>query len=105
MVVMVLEKAPPGLRGALSRWLVQIQQGVYVGKLSRRVRDLLWERCIAEIRDGRCCQAWTMKSEQGFCVRTHGDGNRKPIDFEGLTLMSRVHRPRRLSGKKLETSG
>lgn len=46
MVIMTLEKVPKSLRGELSRWMVEIQTGVFVGKLSALVRDLLWEKCV-----------------------------------------------------------
>lgn len=44
MVVIVLEKVPRGLRGELTRWLVELDTGVFVGQLSATVRDLLWRR-------------------------------------------------------------
>jgi CRISPR-associated protein Cas2 len=41
MVVIVLSACPAGLRGHLTRWLVEISAGVFVGHVSARVRDLL----------------------------------------------------------------
>ncbi|MCD6345555.1 MAG: type I-E CRISPR-associated endoribonuclease Cas2, partial [Anaerolineae bacterium] len=45
MVVMILEKVPVGVRGELTRWLLEIKTGVFVGHISARVRDKLWEKC------------------------------------------------------------
>lgn len=42
MVVIVLSACPAGLRGHLTRWLLEISAGVFVGHVSTRVRDLMW---------------------------------------------------------------
>ena len=42
MTVIVLEKVPVALRGELTRWLLEIASGVFVGTISGLVRDLLW---------------------------------------------------------------
>jgi len=38
MLVIVLENAPPRLRGRLAIWLLEIRAGVYVGKCSPHTR-------------------------------------------------------------------
>lgn len=42
MTVIVLTTCPPGLRGFLTRWLLEISAGVFIGSPSARVRDILW---------------------------------------------------------------
>jgi CRISPR-associated endoribonuclease Cas2 subtype I-E len=32
----------PRLRGRLAIWLLEVRAGVYVGKVSRRVREMIW---------------------------------------------------------------
>lgn len=44
MVVLVLSACPLGLRGYLTRWLLEISAGVFVGSVSTRVRQLMWKR-------------------------------------------------------------
>ena len=88
MVVMVLEKVPTSLRGELSRWMVEVQTGVFVGTMSALVRDLLWEKCTAKLRDGRCCQVYRMNNEQGFAVRIAGESARKVVSLDGLLLIA-----------------
>lgn len=88
MVVMVLEKVPPSLRGELSRWMVEVQTGVYVGSLSALVRDLLWHKCIRNGAGGRCCQVYRTNNEQGYDIRIAGDSNRFVVDQDGLLLVS-----------------
>jgi len=47
MVVLIVESAPPSLRGELSKWMLEPRAGVYVGTISGAVRDLLWEKACA----------------------------------------------------------
>jgi len=89
VVVLIVENAEPALRGLLSRWLIQPRTGVFVGKLSARVRDKLWESVV---RSGRADGALLLHSaatEQGFRIRCWGETTREPVDFEGLTLIRR----------------
>ncbi len=88
MVVIVLEKVPKRLRGELSRWMLEVSTGVFVGSMSALVRDLLWEKCKEKKTAGRCCQMYRTNNEQGFSIRTHGDTTRTLVDFDGLTLVA-----------------
>lgn len=88
MVVMILEKVPKSLRGELTRWMLEVSTGVFVGTVSGMVRDLLWEKCVEKSRAGRCCQLYRTNSEQGYAIRMHGDSNRSLSDFDGLTLVT-----------------
>jgi len=42
MVVMILERVPASLRGELTRWLLELRAGVFVGTLKPVVRRKLW---------------------------------------------------------------
>jgi CRISPR-associated protein Cas2 len=88
MVVMILEKVPENLRGELSRWMLEVSTGVFVGSLSAMVRDLLWEKAVKRAVTGRCCQAYRTNNEQGFEIRMAGDSIRSTIDLDGLTLVT-----------------
>jgi len=88
MVVMILERVPPGLRGDLSRWMIEPKSGIFLGRMTARLRDKMWEKAVAGSRGGACLQAWNSPSEQGFMVRTHGDTSRKIVDLEGLHLVA-----------------
>lgn len=50
MLVIVLENAPPRLRGRLAIWLLEIRAGVYVGNYSRRLREHIWHPCFEFVR-------------------------------------------------------
>lgn len=86
MIVVVLSKCPPKLRGDLSKWLMEINTGVYVGKLSSRVRDELWKRICDNIGDGRASMVFSTNNEQGLDFYVHNT-TWKPVDFEGIKLI------------------
>ncbi|GAA5502387.1 CRISPR-associated endoribonuclease Cas2 [Deinococcus xinjiangensis] len=88
MVVMTLEKVPNSLRGELSRWLIEVQTGVYVGSVSAAVRDLLWDKVVQHARSGRCTQMYRTNNEQGFAIRMHGDQVRTLVKIEGYQLVA-----------------
>jgi CRISPR-associated protein Cas2 len=87
MVVLILERVPVGLRGELTRWLLEPKAGVFVGSVSGMVRDLLWEKVCQEARGGGCTMIHSSNREQGFAIRMHGDPARQVEDFEGLFLI------------------
>ena len=63
---MVLAVVPERLRGHLTRWLMEISPGVYVGKVSARVRELLWEQIRENCKHGRAFLAYRTDYEQGL---------------------------------------
>jgi CRISPR-associated protein Cas2 len=95
MVLMILERVTPSMRGELTRWLIQPRTGVFVGKVSALVRDKLWERVgrsLAEIKPTKrgkrpgAMMVYTTNNVQGYAIRTTGDTDRSIEDFEGLWL-------------------
>lgn len=89
MTVLVLTAVAPGLRGSLTRWLIEIQPGVFVRKLSRRVRERVWLNVGAHVGDGQAVLVFPARTEQGFQVWTAGRDRWAPVDVDGLTLMLR----------------
>src|SRR5437762_14228925 len=92
MVILILERVPTGLRGELSRWMIEPRANVFVGIMSGLVRDKLWTKVCEEAKGGAAVMVYSARTEQGFRVRTHGDPSRHPVDLEGLML---VQIPRR----------
>ncbi len=74
MMVIVVENAPPRLRGRLSLWLLEVRAGVYVGNYSRRTRERIWI-------------AWTAQNEAGFSFEAVGRNRREAADFDGFLLV------------------
>ncbi|NJP42319.1 type I-E CRISPR-associated endoribonuclease Cas2e [Actinacidiphila epipremni] len=93
MTVIVLIAAPEGLRGHLTRWMVEVNAGVFVGNPNRRVRDRLWEVLAARIGDGQAVLVEPAPNEQGWATRTAGRDRWTPTDFDGLLLSARARRP------------
>lgn len=87
MMVIVVENAPPRLRGRLSLWLAEIRAGVYVGSYSTRTRERIWSEVTELIEDGSAVMAWTAPTDSGFVFVAIGPNRREPIDFDGLTLV------------------
>ena len=87
MMVIVVENAPPRLRGRLSLWLSEIRAGVYVGVFSTRVRERIWDETLALLGDGSAAVAWSAPTDSGFEFDTAGPNRRLPVDFDGLTLV------------------
>lgn len=88
MVVIVVEKCPQSLRGDLTKWLQEISPGVYVGRVSARVRDRLWDRVRECIKGGRATMVFSAQNEQHFDFRVHNTAW-EPVDYDGLKLMMR----------------
>ncbi|TFV58349.1 type I-E CRISPR-associated endoribonuclease Cas2 [Geodermatophilus sp. DF01-2] len=88
MVVLVLSACPAGLRGHLTRWLLEISAGVFVGHVSARVRDLMWLNVCEMASGGRALMVFSVPGEQRMDFRVHNH-HWTPTDFDGLTLMMR----------------
>ena len=86
MIVLSLTNCPPKLRGDLSKWLMEINTGVYVGNVSARVREALWKRITETMREGQAVMVCSANNEQGMTCRVHHT-NRIPTDYDGYTLM------------------
>lgn len=88
MLVVVTENVPPRLRGRLAIWLLEIRAGVYVGSVSKRVREMIWEQIEVLAESGNVAMCWATSTESGFDFQTYGDNRRVPIDYDGLRLVS-----------------
>jgi CRISPR-associated protein Cas2 len=87
MLVIVLENAPPRLRGRLAVWLLEVRAGVYVGSYGRRVREHIWTHVEEGLEQGNAAMLWASKVEAGFEFRTLGTNRREPADFDGVQLV------------------
>ncbi len=88
MLTVVTENVPPRLRGRLAIWLLEIRAGVYVGDVSRRVREMIWEQVTLLAEEGNVAMAWACNNESGFDFQTFGYNRREPVDFDGLRLVA-----------------
>ena len=88
MLVIVVEDAPPRLRGRLAVWLLELRAGVYVGTYSRRTRERIWDEVRSAIGDGNAVIAWAAPNDAGFEFDTCGANRRVPADLDGFRLVS-----------------
>lgn len=88
MLVIVVENVPPRLRGRLGLWLVEVRAGVYVGDVSRRVREMIWGNLEEGFESGNVVMAWTSNNESGFDFMTLGNNRRIPVEMDGIKLVS-----------------
>jgi CRISPR-associated protein Cas2 len=102
MVVITLTDCPISLRGDLTKWLIEINTGVFVGQVGARIRDNLWERVTSLAKDGCATMVFSANNEQHFDFRVYG-ATWLPIDFDGIKLMMRpsAARTKKLSGVRL----
>lgn len=88
MTVIVVENVPPRLRGRLAIWLLEVRAGVYVGRISRRVREMIWQQVEKGLDEGNAVVVWTTNTESGFDFMTLGKNRRIPREMDGLKLVS-----------------
>lgn len=88
MIVVSMTNCPPKLRGDLSKWLLEINTGVYVGQVNARVREALWKRICDNVGSGQATMVFTTNNEQHMDFYVHNTAWR-PVDFDGIKLMKR----------------
>ncbi len=87
MVVFLMEKVPVSLRGEITRWMLELKPGVFVGNISALVREKLWEMVCQKLKGGAAMLLQSAANEQGYKIRTFGETSRKVKDFDGLQLI------------------
>jgi CRISPR-associated protein Cas2 len=87
-LVVVTEAVPARLRGRMAIWLLEVRAGVYVGSVSQRAREMIWQQLEAGHECGSVVMAWSSSGECGFEFQTLGPNRREPVDYEGLRLVA-----------------
>lgn len=93
MTVIIVERASPSLRGQLTRWMLEVRAGVYVGTLTARVREKLWQLVKVRNSAGGSLILYRARNEQGFCVDSAGDTSRSIFEIDGLQLVKKPLEP------------
>lgn len=88
MITVVTENVPPRLRGRLAIWLLEVRGGVYIGSVSRRVREMIWQQITELAEEGSVVMAWATNTDSGFDFQTYGKNRREPVEYDGLRLVS-----------------
>ncbi len=87
MMVLVIDRAPAKLRGELTKWLLEVKPGVFVGKVSAMVRENLWAKVYDMENISGAVLLYSMNNEQGFQMEMCGEPNRRVININGLQLI------------------
>ena len=87
MIIIIVENVSESLRGEISKYLLEVKAGVFIGKISKLVRDNLWASIKASVPVGGALIAYSMNNEQGFTFESYGELTRKTVDYDGLTLL------------------
>ena len=87
MYVLTIEHAPDSLKGELKRYMYAINPTTFVGNITAKVADLLWQK-ISEYPEAAASLISQANNEQGFTVKSIGDPSRELIETDGLTLAS-----------------
>lgn len=87
-IVVVTENVPPRLRGRMAIWLLEVRAGVYIGDVSRRTREMIWQQLAEGYEDGNVVMAWASNHESGYEFQTLGANRRLPVEFDGLHLVA-----------------
>jgi CRISPR-associated protein Cas2 len=89
VTVVVVTAVPVGLRGFLTRWLLEVAPGVFVGRPTGRVREHLWSKIEERVGGhGRALMIYSAANDQGLALRTCNH-DWEPVDFDGLMLLRR----------------
>ncbi|MDQ0455724.1 type I-E CRISPR-associated endoribonuclease Cas2e [Rhizobium paknamense] len=88
MMTIVVENAPPRLRGRLAVWLLEVRAGIYVGNYGKRTREKIWDEVKTAIGEGNAVLIHSSPNDAGFTFETVGANRRVPVDFDGFRLVS-----------------
>ena len=88
MIVITLNNCPAKVRGDITKWLIEINTGVFVGNVSSKIRDAIWDRVCENVKDGRVSMAYHTNGEQKLDFRIH-NSDWEPIDYDGIKLVRR----------------
>lgn len=88
MTIFSLTRSPQRLRGVLSLYCLEVQSGLFIGRLDARMRDQLWEKVeqLAGVKT-RVVMAWRERNEQGYAFRTLGEDRRMPGVMDGIWVI------------------
>lgn len=92
MMVISLTNSPAQLRGYLTRYLSEVQAGLFVGCCSARVRDALWNRVKDQLPEhGKAILVHTDDNEQSYRVEYWNFSNKTIVWLDGLGIPATIN--------------
>ena len=87
MVTFIVEAAPDTLYGELTRWLLELKHGVFVGNVNAMVREKLWKKIQNSGDETSAIMIFNSDTEQGYSLEMTGEPRRCVVDIEGIELI------------------
>lgn len=75
------------MRDEITRWMLELRPGIFVGNVSALVREKFWKALCQKLKGGAVILLHSVANEQGYKIRTLGDTARRVKDFDGLQLI------------------
>jgi CRISPR-associated protein Cas2 len=75
------------LEGQVSRKLLEIRPGVYVGSLSKRQMEVIWDAVVSS-NPKAALLVYAAKTETGISMKSIGKHRYRIVDCDGLQLVS-----------------
>jgi CRISPR-associated protein Cas2 len=91
--VIILQAVNLSIRGEVNRWLQEVDSGIFVGSLSRLLRDKIWGYIKQRVKKGRAMIISQDNSEIGYSIELHNYTDRVVRDFDGIPLISLISQP------------
>jgi len=88
MTLIIMENVDESLRGECTRFLLEVKAGIFLGTISAKVRELIWNTIKERVDEGGAILVFSYPNEQGFVMDMWGDPKRVVSDFEGLRLIT-----------------
>lgn len=88
MTVIVINDAPPAIRGYLKRWFIEPKPNVFVGTVNRRVRKRVLVYARRNAPGIGLLSISSDNSSQGFEIESFGETDRRPTQLSGINLIA-----------------
>ena len=95
-----MENISSSLRGELTRYMLEVKAGVFVGNINTRVAGLLWEKVCKAIDESKVLPGsgsrnavliQNTNNEQGYRILTYGYRSYATEDLDGITLIQHLN--------------
>jgi len=86
MLLIRTANVPSSLTGYLSRYLLELESGLFVGKINRALAEHLWSQTAKYAKDGYATAVLSGGSDLDFTLRAHNHPTLTIEDEDGLPV-------------------
>ena len=87
-MMFITENVPSSVKGELTKWMIQLKPGVFLGTLSTLVGEKLWTKIQEKQGHGGAIWVKATNNEQKFKLAISGKNHWLISDFDGLQLIT-----------------